>query len=187
MTTFATPTVIPTKLFIAGAWHEASNGDSFDVFDPSSGDVIAAVADATVDDGRAAVDAAEAAGNPWAATAPRARAAILQRAYDLMMERSDEIAALIVRENGKAWADAQGEVAYAAEFFRWYAEETPRIGGQLQTAPNGDKRIMESISPSAPPYSSRRGTSPPPWQPARSHRRWRQAVRSCSSRPPKPR
>ncbi|MGB3355425.1 MAG: NAD-dependent succinate-semialdehyde dehydrogenase [Mycobacterium sp.] len=142
MTTFASPTVIPNKLYIAGAWRDASSGNSFDVLDPSSGQVITSVADATIDDSKAAVDAAEAAGTAWAATAPRTRAAILLRAYEVMMERSDELAALIVRENGKAWADAQGEVAYAAEFFRWYAEETPRIGGQLQTAPNGEKRIM---------------------------------------------
>ena len=142
MTTFAKPTVIPNKLFIAGSWRDASNGDRFDVLDPSSGELITSVASATVDDARAAVDAAEAAGTGWAATAPRTRAAILLRAYEVMMERSDELAALIVRENGKAWADAQGEVAYAAEFFRWYAEETPRIGGQLQTSPNGEKRIM---------------------------------------------
>ncbi len=147
MTTFVNQTTIPNRLYIAGAWRDASNGECFDVVDPSNGEVIASVADATVDDGRAAVDAAEAAGTAWAATAPRTRGAILLRAYDAMMERSDEIATLIVRENGKAWADAQGEVAYAADFFRWYAEETPRIGGQLQTAPNGDKRIMELHQP----------------------------------------
>ncbi|MGB3233982.1 MAG: NAD-dependent succinate-semialdehyde dehydrogenase [Mycobacterium sp.] len=142
MTTFASPTVLPDKLYIAGAWREASDDNRFDVLDPSSGELITSVASATIDDARAAVDAAEAAGVAWAATAPRARAAILLRAYEAMMERSDELSALIVRENGKAWADARGEVAYAAEFFRWYAEETPRITGHLQNAPMGEKRIM---------------------------------------------
>lgn len=147
MTTSAASTVIPHQLFIAGTWRDASNGANFDVLDPSNGGVITSVADATVDDACAAVDAAEAAGPAWAATAPRTRAAILLRAHEVMVERSDDIAALIVRENGKAWADAEGEVAYAAEFFRWYAEETPRIGGHLQTAPNGDKRIIELHQP----------------------------------------
>ncbi len=142
MTTFANPTTIPNKLYIAGAWRDASDGDRFDVLDPSNGELITSVASATTDDAQAAVDAADAAGAGWASTAPRTRAAMLLRAYEVMMERSDELAALIVRENGKAWADAIGEVTYAAEFFRWYAEETPRIGGHLQTAPNGDKRIM---------------------------------------------
>jgi len=142
MTTFATATTVPNKLYIAGVWRDAGDGGSFEVIDPSNGEIIASVASATTDDARAAVDAAEAAGTAWAATSPRARAAVLLRAYEVMMERRDELAALIVRENGKAWADAIGEVSYAAEFFRWYAEETPRIGGSLQAAPNGDKRIM---------------------------------------------
>jgi succinate-semialdehyde dehydrogenase/glutarate-semialdehyde dehydrogenase len=142
MTTFATPTTFPNKLYIAGVWRDAGDGGSFEVLDPSNGEIITSVSSATTDDARAAVDAAEAAGGAWAATSPRVRAAVLLRAYEVMMERRDELAALIVRENGKAWADAIGEVSYAAEFFRWYAEETPRIGGSLQTAPNGDKRIM---------------------------------------------
>ena len=142
MTTFAKPTTIPSELYVAGEWRGASDGSRFDVLDPSNGELIASVASATVADAQAAVDAAEAAGDDWAATAPRARAAMLLRAYEIMMDRQDELAALIVRENGKAWADAIGEVAYAAEFFRWYAEEAPRVGGNLQAAPNGDKRIM---------------------------------------------
>lgn len=132
----------PTELYIAGKWQAASDGARFDVLDPANGEVIASVASATTDDAVAAVDAAENAGAEWAATAPRVRASILLRAYELMTERRDELATLIVRENGKSWADAQGEVTYAAEFFRWYAEEAPRIGGHLSTAPNGDKRIM---------------------------------------------
>jgi succinate-semialdehyde dehydrogenase/glutarate-semialdehyde dehydrogenase len=138
----AEPTTIPNKLYIAGMWRDASDGSEFEVLDPATGELITRVASATPEDAKAAVDAAEAARPAWAATAPRTRAAVLLRAYEVMMERSDELAALIVRENGKSWADAKGEVTYAAEFFRWYAEETPRIGGHLQTAPNGDKRIM---------------------------------------------
>lgn len=150
MTTFENPTTTPDKLYIAGEWRDASDGNRFDVFDPSNGELIASVACATVQDAREAVDAAEAAEAAWGATAPRTRAAMLLQAYEIMMERKDELAALIVRENGKAWVDALGEVAYAAEFFRWYAEEAPRLGGNLQTAPNGDKRIMVIHQPIGP-------------------------------------
>ncbi len=132
----------PTQLLIAGRWTDASDGRTFDVHDPSSGDVIAAVADATVEDGLAAVGAAHDALHGWAATPPRTRAEVLRRTFDLMTARSDEVARLIVRENGKALSDARGEVAYAAEFFRWFAEEAVRAGGDLQTAPAGTNRIL---------------------------------------------
>ena len=136
------PKELPTQLFIGGTWRAASDGSTFDVHNPATDEILASVASATAEDAVAAVDAAADAGAAWAATPPRSRAAILLRAYDAIVERADELADVIVRENGKSWADASGEVSYAAEFFRWYAEETPRIGGHLQTAPNGDKRIL---------------------------------------------
>ncbi|MFC9362268.1 NAD-dependent succinate-semialdehyde dehydrogenase [Rhodococcus sp. NPDC057014] len=138
---------VPTQLFIGGQWRDASDASTFDVLDPATGETLATVASASEDDARAAVDAATDAGADWAATAPRVRAEILQRAYELMTSRSDEIAELIVRENGKAWADAAGEVKYAAEFFRWYAEEAVRVSGHLQTSPQGDKRILTLQQP----------------------------------------
>src|SRR5690606_20143315 len=106
----------------------------FDVLDPATGAVLTSVASASVDDALAAVDAADAAAAGWAATAPRERAEILRRAFELMTERADEIAHLISLENGKALPDARGETAYAAEFFRWYAEEAVRASGQVMTA-----------------------------------------------------
>jgi succinate-semialdehyde dehydrogenase/glutarate-semialdehyde dehydrogenase len=133
---------VPTDLFIGGTWRAASEGGRFDVTDPATGDVIAQVADGSVDDGMAAVNAAAEAGPGWAATPPRQRAEILRRAWELMTERADEIATLISLENGKALVDAKGETTYAAEFFRWYAEETVRIDGQVTTAPSGANRIM---------------------------------------------
>jgi succinate-semialdehyde dehydrogenase/glutarate-semialdehyde dehydrogenase len=100
------------------------------------------VADATVADGSAAVDAAAGALAGWSARAPRERGEILRTAFDLMTERADELARLIVQENGKALADARSEVAYAAEFFRWFSEEAVRIDGQLRMAPAGTNRIV---------------------------------------------
>ena len=132
----------PTDLFLGGKWVPASSGGRFDVYDPSSGDVIAGVADGTVEDAIAAVDAADAAAAEWAATAPRVRAEILRRAFELMTARKDELARLISLENGKALIDAAGEVAYAAEFFRWYSEEAVRAEGTVMTAPSGANRIL---------------------------------------------
>jgi succinate-semialdehyde dehydrogenase / glutarate-semialdehyde dehydrogenase len=133
---------VPTDLFIGGTWRAASEGGRFDVLDPATGDVIAQVADGSVEDGLAAVTAAAEAGPAWAATPPRQRAEILRRAWQLMTDRADEIAMLISLENGKALADAKGEATYAAEFFRWYAEETVRMDGMVTTAPSGANRIM---------------------------------------------
>ena len=132
----------PTDLFLGGKWVPASSGGRFDVYDPSTGDVIAAVADGTVEDAIAAVDAADAAATQWAATAPRARAEVLRSAFELMTARKDDLARLISLENGKALTDAAGEVAYAAEFFRWYSEEAVRAEGTVMTAPSGANRIL---------------------------------------------
>ena len=132
----------PTDLFLGGKWVPASSGGRFDVYDPSTGDVIASVADGTVEDAIAAVDAAAAAAADWAATAPRQRAEILRRAFELMTARKGELARLISLENGKARTDAAGEVAYAAEFFRWYSEEAVRAEGTFMTAPSGANRIL---------------------------------------------
>jgi succinate-semialdehyde dehydrogenase/glutarate-semialdehyde dehydrogenase len=123
----------PTDLFLGGKWVPASSGGRFDVYDPSTGGVIAAVADGT---------GADAAAAGWAATAPRARAEILRSAFELMTARKDELARLISLENGKALTDAAGEVAYAAEFFRWYSEEAVRAEGTVMTAPSGANRIL---------------------------------------------
>ena len=133
---------LPLDLLIGGQAVGASDGGRFDVVDPATGEVITTVADGTVDDAMAAVDAADAAADGWAATAPRERAEVLRRAFELMSARTDELAHLISLENGKALPDARGETAYAAEFFRWYAEEAVRASGELTTAPSGANRIM---------------------------------------------
>jgi succinate-semialdehyde dehydrogenase/glutarate-semialdehyde dehydrogenase len=135
------------NLHIGGRWLPASDGARFDVTDPATGEVVASVASGSEEDARAAVAAAADAADAWAATAPRARAEILRRAFELMIEHRDELASLIVLESGKAWSDAQGEVTYAAEFFRWFSEEAVRATGHVQTAPNGDKRILTVLQP----------------------------------------
>jgi succinate-semialdehyde dehydrogenase/glutarate-semialdehyde dehydrogenase len=134
-------------LLVGGTWGPAGGGDRFEVIDPADESVLATVADACVDDALAAVDAASASLDSWAATAPRQRGEILRRAFELMTERKDAFAELIVRENGKALADARAEVAYAAEFFRWFAEEAVRIDGSLSRSPSGDKRILVDHQP----------------------------------------
>lgn len=131
-----------TGCFIGGQWRAASDLASFDVEDPATGRVIASVSSASVDDGLAAVEAAHDAFQAWSTTAPRDRGEILRRAFEMMTERAEEIAELIVRENGKALPDALDESAYAAEFFRWYAEEAVRSLGSVSTAPSGNNNIL---------------------------------------------
>ncbi|GAA1609819.1 NAD-dependent succinate-semialdehyde dehydrogenase [Actinoplanes couchii] len=131
-----------TDLFIAGKWTEASSKERFDVVDPATGDVIAEVANGGEADAIAAVEAAAAAGPGWAATPARVRSEVLRKAFELMTERSGELAKLISLENGKALVDAKGEVTYAAEFFRWFAEEAVRAEGTIGSAPSGANRIL---------------------------------------------
>ena len=131
---------VPTGLFIGGEW--GTNGKTLPVTDPATEDTLVEITDGTPEDGLAAVAAAHAALPGWAATPPRERAECLRRAWALMIERSEAIARLMVLENGKALRDARGEVIYAAEFFRWFAEEAVRIDGMVTTAPSGANRIM---------------------------------------------
>ena len=114
---------------------------------PSTEQVLTSVADATVKEAIAAVDAAAAAAAEWAATPPRKRAEILQACFHAMMAEQEWLAQLISLENGKALSDARGEVAYAAEFFRWYGEEAVRINGDLAISPSGANRIMVQYQP----------------------------------------
>ena len=138
---------VPTDLLVAGEWRPGRGGQRIAVRDPATGDVLATVADAEVEDARSAVDAAAAASAAWAATSPRHRAGILMRAYELMTQRSEDLARLIALENGKALPDARGEVGYAAEFFRWFSEEAVRILGDITLAPSGANRIMVQYQP----------------------------------------
>jgi len=118
------------------------DGPSVEVVDPATEEVLTEITVGSVDDAVHAVDAAEKAMPGWSETSPRGRSEILRRAFELMMERQDALARVIVLENGKSLADAMGEVAYAAEFFRWYAEEAVRLKGEIETAPSGANRII---------------------------------------------
>lgn len=134
-------------LWIGGERLPAAEGGLIDVVDPSTETVIATVPDATVEDGVAAVEAAARAAKEWRRTPPRKRSEILRRCFELMNERSEALATLISMENGKALRDSRGEVAYAAEFFRWNAEEAVRITGEFSVAPSGDNRIVVDYEP----------------------------------------
>src|SRR5271167_387661 len=131
---------VPTGLLIGGEWVK---GDAtFPVLDPATEEPLAEVADGTVAQALDAVGAAHAALPGWAATAPRQRAEILRKAFELMTERAEQFARLMSAENGKSLRYARGEAAYAAEFFRWYAEEAVRNEGTLKRAPYGANKIM---------------------------------------------
>ncbi|WP_375479903.1 NAD-dependent succinate-semialdehyde dehydrogenase [uncultured Jatrophihabitans sp.] len=140
------PEGTPTQQFIGGKWVDGSAG-TFDVLDPSTGEVLCAVPRAGVDDVRRAVDAAADAQAGWAALAPRERSEILRGAFELMIERTEQLAYLMSLEMGKSLTDARGEVVYAAEFFRWYAEEAVRVGGEVRMAPSGANRILTFRKP----------------------------------------
>jgi len=133
---------VNTDLYIGGKWQPASDGQTIEVRDPATEEVIATVASASEDDGLAAVAAAREALPEWAATPPRDRGEVLRTVFELMTERAEEFAVLMVRENGKALADARAEVLYAAEFFRWFSEEGVRNRGEVLTAPSGRNRIL---------------------------------------------
>lgn len=138
------------RLRIGSQWRDAADGSTFPVEDPATGDVIAAVADATATDGVAALDAACEARDGWAATSPRARSDLLMATFHALIERSEQIARLITLEMGKPLREARSEVAYGAEFFRWFAEEAVRVEGRYNTAPNGGYRILTVPKPVGP-------------------------------------
>jgi succinate-semialdehyde dehydrogenase/glutarate-semialdehyde dehydrogenase len=138
---------VPTDLWIGGQWRKSSDGQRFDVMDPATEKKVASVASATVDDAIAALDAAQAAFPAWAAKKPRERGEILRKAFELIMRDAERLAKLITVENGKALPDSRGEVAYAAEFFRWNAEESVRNLGSLSTAPASGARILVQHKP----------------------------------------
>ena len=140
------PAGVPTQQFVGGSWR-AGSGGSFDVLNPSSGDVICSVPRAGADDVAAAVSAAAEALPGWAAAAPRDRGEVLRKAFELMIERKEDLAYLMSLEMGKSLTDARGEVAYAAEFFRWFSEEAVRVGGELRVAPSGANRILTFRKP----------------------------------------
>ncbi|MBD8206485.1 NAD-dependent succinate-semialdehyde dehydrogenase [Microbacterium sp. CFBP 8790] len=143
---------VPTGLLIGGEWRAATGGETVAVNDPATGEVIREIADATVDDGIAAMDAAADAFPSWAATPARERAEILRRAFDLLQERKEDIALLMTLEMGKPLAEARGEVAYGGEFLRWFSEVTAHTQGRYGANPEGTGRMIVSQHPVGPCY-----------------------------------
>nr|WP_228461685.1 NAD-dependent succinate-semialdehyde dehydrogenase [Paracoccus liaowanqingii] len=141
---YADPSLHAHGLWIGGRW---LGGAGIPVTDPATGQTIAEVPDAGFAEATMAVDAAAAAAEGWRSTPPRQRSEILRRWFELMREHAEELALLISLENGKALADARGEVAYAAEFFRWYSEEASRVAGEFRTTPSGTHRILVDHEP----------------------------------------
>ena len=140
---------VPTDLLIGGTWVTGDNG-SFPVHNPSCGQILAHVADASVEQGIEALDAACDARTSWAATSARERADILNRAYTLMTQRTEVIARLMTLEMGKPLDQSRGEVAYAANYLRWYAEEAARNFGRTAVAPESGLQITTVRRPVGP-------------------------------------
>jgi succinate-semialdehyde dehydrogenase/glutarate-semialdehyde dehydrogenase len=142
---------IPTGLYIGGRWTD--DRPTIEVINPATGGVLTRVADATPAQGIAALDAACAAQQSWAATEPRMRAELLRRAFEGIQRRAEDFALCMTLEMGKPLAEARGEVSYGAEFFRWFSEEAVRIEGRYSIAPAGGSRIITMKQPVGPVYA----------------------------------
>jgi succinate-semialdehyde dehydrogenase/glutarate-semialdehyde dehydrogenase len=140
----------PKELFIGGEWRPASDGARLAVEDPATGEPLCEIADATSADALAALTAADEAQAAWAATAPRERSEILRRAFELIVQRTDELAMLMSLEMGKSLVEARAEVAYANDFLRWFSEEAVRIRGSYSVSPNGRARLLTMRQPVGP-------------------------------------
>jgi succinate-semialdehyde dehydrogenase/glutarate-semialdehyde dehydrogenase len=141
---------VRTDLYLGGEWQPSASGRTLPVEDPATGEPIAEVADATPEEGLAALGSAAAHQAEWAATAPRQRGEILRKAFELMVRRSDDLALLMTLEMGKPVAESKGEVTYAAEFLRWFSEEAVRVDGRYGLSPAGDSRLLVLKQPVGP-------------------------------------
>jgi succinate-semialdehyde dehydrogenase/glutarate-semialdehyde dehydrogenase len=147
------PTVaahVPTGLLVDGAWRHATGGGTFPVSDPATTEVLFEVADATPEDGLAALDAAHRSWPAWREASPRARSDLLRAVFDTMTARAEDLAALVTAEGGKPLAEARAEVAYAAEYVRWYAEQAVRLDGLTRRAPAGTHHQLVLRAPVGP-------------------------------------
>src|SRR5579863_5582415 len=141
---------VPSGLLIDGKWRPAAGGKTVAVEDPSTGKTLTEVADGDSADALEALTAAQAAQADWAATAPRERGEILRRAFEALIDRSEELALLMTLEMGKPVAESKAEITYAADFFRWFSEEAVRIDGRWTPNPNGGARIVVMRQPVGP-------------------------------------
>ncbi|MFL5886703.1 MAG: aldehyde dehydrogenase family protein, partial [Thermoleophilaceae bacterium] len=141
---------VPKQLYIGGEWRDGTGGETLAVEDPATEETLVEVADATPDDATAALAAASDAQAEWAKHPPRERGEILRRAWEMIGEREDELALLMTLEMGKTIAESKAEIAYAGEFFRWFAEQAVRIDGRYAVAPNGAGRLLTMKQPVGP-------------------------------------
>lgn len=141
---------VPRQLYIDGKWVDSSDGSTLDVLNPATGEVLLTIASATPADGMAALDAASRAQESWAATNSRTRAELLRAAFERVIELTDVFAALMTLEMGKPFAEGKAEVAYGAEFLRWFSEEAVRINGRYVASPEGNIRILTVKRPVGP-------------------------------------
>ncbi len=139
---------MPRTNFVGGRWLDEPQ--TLDVINPATGRPLTAVADASPETAMAALDAATAAQEEWAATEPRVRGELLRAAFELIVERADDFAALMTLEMGKALPESRGEVTYGAEFFRWFSEEASRVHGRYAVAPLGGSRLITTKQPVGP-------------------------------------
>src|SRR5881275_2062808 len=140
---------VPKQLYVGGEWRDGAKG-TLGVEDPSTGETLCEVADASEDDARSALDAAVDAGREWCTTAPRERGEILRRAFEAIVSRTDELALLMTLEMGKPLKESQAEISYGAEFLRWFSEQAVRIDGRFAVAPNGQGRLLTMKQPVGP-------------------------------------
>src|SRR4051812_3093945 len=141
---------VKPQLYIGGEWRDGGEADTIAVEDPATGETLIEVADATVDDAKAALGAAHETFAQWRDTAPRERGEILRRAFDVITERADDLALLMTLEMGKPVAESKAEIAYAANFFRWYSEEAVRINGRFTVNETGKGRVLTLKQPIGP-------------------------------------
>jgi succinate-semialdehyde dehydrogenase/glutarate-semialdehyde dehydrogenase len=140
---------VPKQLYIAGEWRDGAKG-TLSVEDPSTGEALCDVADASEGDAKAALDAAVDAAEAWRNHPPRERGEILRRAFDAISQRTDELALLMTLEMGKPLAESKAEISYGSEFLRWFSEQSVRIDGRYATAPNGAGRLLTMKQPVGP-------------------------------------
>src|SRR5918999_6482288 len=141
---------VQNKLLIGGEWRDATGAGTLEVIDPATEEPLCEVADGTADDGMAALDAAVEAQKEWGSSAPNDRAGVLWKAFELLMDRADELATLMTLEMGKPLAESKAEIVYAADFFRWFSGEALRIEGNYKQFANGTSRVLVMKQPVGP-------------------------------------
>jgi len=137
--------LLKSRAFIDGQWSDSDSGESFDVTNPATGEVITTVASCGTDETRRAIEAADRALTSWRQTTAKARAGCLRRWFELMMEAQDDLAKILTAEQGKPLAEAAGEIAYGANYVEWFAEEAKRIYGDTIAPPDNGKRLWRIL------------------------------------------